>query len=80
MQSPYADTNRNNIETYQCFKILHKISSPALVGSNPAQTDVTVWESLSVYLRKVGGLFLNALYNVSGFSLPPIITNVSASL
>jgi hypothetical protein len=26
-------------------------------------------------LLKVGGLFPNALYNVSGFSLPPIITD-----
>jgi hypothetical protein len=54
------------------WKGLH-FSLPARVGSNPARTDVTVWESLSVYLRKVGGLFPNALYNVSGFSLPPII-------
>jgi hypothetical protein len=49
--------------------------TPAHVGSNPVRTDVTVWESLSVYLRKVGGLFTSALYNVSGFSLPPIITD-----
>jgi hypothetical protein len=26
-------------------------------------------------LRKVGGLFPNASYNVSGFSLPPTITD-----
>jgi hypothetical protein len=26
-------------------------------------------------LQKVGGLFPNALYNVSGFSLPPIIND-----
>jgi hypothetical protein len=31
-----------------------------------------LWEGLSVYLWKVGGLSPNALYNVSGFSLPPI--------
>ena len=30
---------------------------------------------LSVYLRKVGGLSPNTLYNVSGFSLPPIKTD-----
>jgi hypothetical protein len=45
------------------------LSPPARVGSNPDHTDVTVWESLSVYLRKVGGLSSNTLYNVSGFSL-----------
>jgi hypothetical protein len=42
----------------------------ARVGSNPSRTDVTVGESLSVYLWKVGYLFPNTLYNVSGFSLP----------
>jgi hypothetical protein len=39
------------------------------------ETVVTVWESLSVYLWKVGGLFPNTLYNVSGFSLPHILTD-----
>jgi hypothetical protein len=52
------------------------LSLPARVDSNPARTDVTVWESLSVYLQKVGGPFPNALHNnVSGFSPPPIITD-----
>jgi hypothetical protein len=50
------------------------LSPPAPIGSNPDRTDVIVWESLSVYLRKVGCLFPNALYKVSGFSLPPITT------
>jgi hypothetical protein len=36
---------------------------------------IWLWESLSVYLRKVGGLSPNTLYNVSGFSLPPIKTD-----
>jgi hypothetical protein len=41
------------------------------VGSNPAQTDVTVGKTLSVYLRKVGGLSANTctLYNVYRFFL-----------
>jgi hypothetical protein len=48
------------------------LSPPAHVGSNSVRTDVTMWESLSVYLRKVSGLSPNTLYNVSRFSLPPI--------
>jgi hypothetical protein len=40
-----------------------------------ANTDVTVWESMSVYLQKVDGLSPNTLYNVSGFSLPLIKTD-----
>ena len=41
----------------------------------PRSYDATVWESLSVYLWKVGGLSPNTLYNVSGFSFPPIKTD-----
>jgi hypothetical protein len=51
------------------------LSPSSCVVSNPVHTDVTVWESLSIYFWKVDGLSLNALYNVSGFSLPPIKTD-----
>jgi hypothetical protein len=60
--------------TNKMIFIPRDLSPPARIGSNPARTDVTVWESLQVYLRKVSGLFPNILYNVHGFSLPPIKT------
>jgi hypothetical protein len=43
------------------------LRQPASNGSNPAQTDLSVLESMSVFMRKVGGLSLNTLYNASGF-------------
>jgi hypothetical protein len=61
----------------ECFKRhrSHTTRSLTSVGLHPAHTDVTVRESLSVHLQKVSGLFPNALYNVCGFSLPPIKTD-----
>jgi hypothetical protein len=52
-------------------KVLHELTADR-VAWNPARADRNVWEGLSVYLRKVGGLFPNTLCNVSGFSLPQI--------
>jgi hypothetical protein len=48
----------NIMKTYQ-FSILYATNPHENVGSNPARTNVTMWESLLVNLQKVGGLFPN---------------------
>jgi hypothetical protein len=64
-----------HIVNFAIRHLIPRVLSPTgSISWNPASTKLNVCERLSDYLWKVGGLFPNTLYNVSGFSRPSIKT------